>query len=41
MTQPHGRGPAPRKPVTLPRLHRMKARGERITMVTAYDATFA
>lgn len=30
----------PRKPVTVPALQRMKGR-ERITMVTAYDATFA
>lgn len=29
------------RPVTVPRLGRMKQRGERITMVTAYDATFA
>jgi 3-methyl-2-oxobutanoate hydroxymethyltransferase len=29
------------KRVTVPRLRAMKARGERITMVTAYDATFA
>ncbi len=29
------------RPVTVPRLRRMKRRGERITMVTAYDATFA
>ncbi len=29
------------RPVTVPRLRRMKTRGERITMVTAYDATFA
>jgi 3-methyl-2-oxobutanoate hydroxymethyltransferase len=27
--------------MTVPRLSKMKARGERITMVTAYDATFA
>ena len=33
---------APRsRPVTVPKLRRMKAKGERITMVTAYDATFA
>lgn len=32
---------AARKPVTLPTLRRMKAKGEKITMVTAYDATFA
>ena len=29
------------RPVTVPRLARMKRDGERITMVTAYDATFA
>jgi 3-methyl-2-oxobutanoate hydroxymethyltransferase len=32
---------APRKPISLPRLREMHARGEPITMVTAYDATFA
>jgi 3-methyl-2-oxobutanoate hydroxymethyltransferase len=32
---------APRKPVSLPRLHDMRERGEKITMLTAYDATFA
>ncbi|MEN9559801.1 MAG: hypothetical protein RLZZ502_1012 [Pseudomonadota bacterium] len=32
---------APRKPVSLPRLNEMRARGEKITMLTAYDATFA
>lgn len=30
-----------RRRVTVPRLRRMKARGQRITMLTAYDATFA
>ena len=30
-----------RKPVSLPRLNEMRARGEKITMLTAYDATFA
>ncbi|MEM1413827.1 MAG: 3-methyl-2-oxobutanoate hydroxymethyltransferase [Myxococcota bacterium] len=30
-----------RKPVTVPRLRAMKRRGEKITMITAYDATFA
>ena len=29
------------RPVTVPRLAKMKRQGERITMVTAYDATFA
>ena len=32
---------AVRKPVTLPTLRRMKTKGRKITMVTAYDATFA
>jgi 3-methyl-2-oxobutanoate hydroxymethyltransferase len=30
-----------RKPVSLPRLGEMRERGEKITMLTAYDATFA
>jgi len=30
-----------RRPVSLPRLHQMRADGEKITMLTAYDATFA
>lgn len=30
-----------RKPVSLPRLQDMRERGEKITMLTAYDATFA
>ena len=30
-----------RRPVSLPRLQEMHARGEKITMLTAYDATFA
>ena len=30
-----------RKPVSLPRLNDMRARGDKITMLTAYDATFA
>lgn len=33
--------PAQRKPISLPRLQEMHARGEKITMLTAYDATFA
>ena len=39
----HGpRAGAPRKArVTVPKLRKMKSRGERITMLTAYDATFA
>lgn len=32
---------ATRKPVSLPRLNEMRERGEKITMLTAYDATFA
>jgi 3-methyl-2-oxobutanoate hydroxymethyltransferase len=32
---------APRKPISLPRLAEMRARSEKITMLTAYDATFA
>ena len=38
---PPASAPATRKPVSLPRLHDMHARGEKITMLTAYDATFA
>jgi 3-methyl-2-oxobutanoate hydroxymethyltransferase len=30
-----------RKPISLPRLHELRERGEKITMLTAYDATFA
>lgn len=30
-----------RKPISLPRLAQMRAAGEKITMLTAYDATFA
>ncbi|MFM2035453.1 MAG: 3-methyl-2-oxobutanoate hydroxymethyltransferase [Pseudomonadota bacterium] len=30
-----------RKPVSLPRLQELRERGEKITMLTAYDATFA
>ena len=33
--------PSDARPVTVPRLRRMKKKGERIAMVTAYDATFA
>lgn len=33
--------PSARKPVSLPRLREMQAHGEKITMLTAYDATFA
>jgi len=32
---------AARKPISLPRLSEMRERGEKITMLTAYDATFA
>ncbi len=32
---------ATRKPVSLPRLNEMRERVEKITMLTAYDATFA
>jgi 3-methyl-2-oxobutanoate hydroxymethyltransferase len=43
---PYGTLPAasplpPRKPVSLPRLQDMRERGEKIAMLTAYDATFA
>ncbi|MFT3779605.1 MAG: 3-methyl-2-oxobutanoate hydroxymethyltransferase [Ottowia sp.] len=31
----------PRKPISLPRLAQLRAAGEKITMLTAYDATFA
>ena len=33
--------PSARKPISLPRLREMHAAGEKITMLTAYDATFA
>jgi 3-methyl-2-oxobutanoate hydroxymethyltransferase len=33
--------PSARKPLSLPRLLEMHSRGEKITMLTAYDATFA
>lgn len=33
--------PAARPPINLPRLRDMRVRGEKITMLTAYDATFA
>ena len=36
-----GAAPVPRKAVTLSRLADMRARGEKIAMLTAYDATFA
>lgn len=40
-TLPPVSSPGLRKPVSLPRLLEMHARGEKITMLTAYDATFA
>ena len=40
MTQPNG-GRASRRRVTVTALRAMRDRGEKITMVTAYDATFA
>jgi 3-methyl-2-oxobutanoate hydroxymethyltransferase len=40
-TLPPASAPATRKPISLPRLQEMHARGEKITMLTAYDATFA
>jgi len=40
-TLPPTSNPATRKPVSLPRLLEMRARGEKIAMLTAYDATFA
>jgi 3-methyl-2-oxobutanoate hydroxymethyltransferase len=36
-----GHATSVRRPVSLPRLREMRARGEKITMLTAYDATFA
>jgi len=40
-TLPTATVPASRKPVSLPRLREMHAQGEKISMLTAYDATFA
>jgi 3-methyl-2-oxobutanoate hydroxymethyltransferase len=40
-TLPVSAAPALRKPISLPRLLEMHARGEKISMLTAYDATFA
>jgi 3-methyl-2-oxobutanoate hydroxymethyltransferase len=40
-TLPPAATPAQRKPISLPRLREMHAQGEKITMLTAYDATFA
>jgi 3-methyl-2-oxobutanoate hydroxymethyltransferase len=41
MSRDHASRADARIPVTVPLLRRMKDRGERIVMVTAYDATFA
>ncbi|MDZ7919153.1 3-methyl-2-oxobutanoate hydroxymethyltransferase, partial [Rhodoferax sp.] len=40
-TLPPASPPSTRKPISLPRLQEMHSRGEKITMLTAYDATFA
>ena len=40
-TLPPASTPSARKPLSLPRLREMHAHGEKITMLTAYDATFA
>lgn len=40
-TLPAASMPAARRPVSLPRLMEMRSRGEKIAMLTAYDATFA
>jgi 3-methyl-2-oxobutanoate hydroxymethyltransferase len=40
-TLPSAAQPPTRRPVSLPRLQEMRERGEKITMLTAYDATFA
>lgn len=40
-TLPTASTPATRKPVSLPRLQEMRTRGEKIAMLTSYDATFA
>ncbi len=40
-TLPPSSTPAARKPLSLPRLREMHTQGEKITMLTAYDATFA
>lgn len=39
-TLPPASTPSQRKPVSLPRLREMHSQGEKITMLTAYDATF-
>ena len=40
-TLPHSSATSARKPISLPRLREMHAQGEKIVMLTAYDATFA
>ena len=40
-TLPTASSPSARKPMSLPRLREMHAHGDKITMLTAYDATFA
>ena len=40
-TLPPASAPSTRKPISLPRIQEMHTRGEKITMLTAYDATFA
>jgi 3-methyl-2-oxobutanoate hydroxymethyltransferase len=40
-TLPSASNPSNRKPVSLPRLLDMRARSEKVAMLTAYDATFA
>ena len=40
-TLPPSFTPSARKPLSLPRLREMHAHGDKITMLTAYDATFA
>ena len=40
-TLPPASTPSARKPMSLPRLREMHAHGDKITMLTAYDATFA
>jgi 3-methyl-2-oxobutanoate hydroxymethyltransferase len=40
-TLPPASAVAARKPITLPRLHALHTQGEKIVMLTAYDATFA
>ena len=40
-TLPPASTPSARKPMSLPRLREMRASGEKVTMLTAYDATFA